>query len=169
MQCYAGFENGRLILTKGFAESLTRAGFPPKPEIVARARAMDSAAAIVDDEPDETGALTAALNRAYERMLRGGNAASGPDIDENFAGVAPLSGAFERRAGATRVAATAVHADLVNDPVQETQRFAEFRAARGWDGSSEATLRKHFDLERAYAEWLHEPQSLSPSESKGDF
>ena len=123
MQFYTGFENGRLILTKEFAESLTRAGFPPKPEIVARARAMDSAAAIVDDEPDETGALTAALNRAYERMLRGGNAASGPDIDQNFAGVR-LTDDFERRAAETRERATAVHADLVNDPVQETQRFA---------------------------------------------
>ena len=50
----SGFENGRLILTKGFAESLTRAGFPPKPEIVAQARETGFAGpAIVDDEPDE--------------------------------------------------------------------------------------------------------------------
>ena len=95
MQCYAGFENGRLILTKGFAESLTRAGFPPKPEIVARARAMDSAAAIVDDEPDEDGALNLALNLAYARLLRGDNADSGANLDETFAGVAPLSNDFE--------------------------------------------------------------------------
>lgn len=168
IQHYSGMtQDGRMILTREFAESLRRAGFPPGPAIqIERGYATDSAAALDADEPDD---MTAALNRAYQRMLRGGNAASGPDIDENFAGVAPLSGAFERRAGATRVAATAVHADLVNDPVQETQRFAEFRAARGWDGSSEATLRKHFDLERAYAERLHEKQSLSPSESKGDF
>ncbi len=150
---YSGFENGRLILTKGFAESLTRAGFPPKPEIVARARAMDSAAAIVDDEP-ETGALTAALNRAYERMLRGGNADSGPDIDETFAGVNGLSSDFEARAQATRERATAVHADLVNDPVQEAKRFEEFRAARGWDDCAEATMRVNFDLENFYADQL---------------
>ena len=159
MEHYAVFTDGSAILNRFTA--------PPDPAVQ---KLQEEAAArlrgfAVDSAPDEDN-WEAVLTAAYGRLLRGGNA----DIDENFSGITPLSDDFERRAAETRTRAAEVHADLANDAVQEAKRFEEFRAARGWDGSSEATLRVNFDLERLYQNRLHETQPLASStDAKGGF
>ncbi len=152
---YSGMtQDGKVILTPEFAASLAQAGLPPPACIeVAHPRGYALDSADRGHQPDEDGALNLALNLAYARLLHGDNADSGANLDETFAGVAPLFNNFEERAQATRGRGT-FEGFISADPASEARLFTELKQARGWDRSADDVMRINFALENSYAEQL---------------